>query len=87
LALTLGLPELGDPFGCGCEVDALACQACSEAQRGSEVCLSGAGRVRVELLTLLMFCLRGCGWWTRRVSCVMSSWRCSAGAQKMVRPP
>ena len=87
LAAALGCLQLVREGGeCG-EAHAASLLAGEDRERDRQVCLARAGRVRIELLTLLMFCRTGCGWWTRRGSCVMSSWRCLAGAPRTARPP
>jgi hypothetical protein len=57
--LALGVGEMGDPFGCSAEQDALACEAGADAERDRDVRFAGAGRVVVALLMLWSFCRNG----------------------------
>ena len=74
-----------DEVGGGCVVDAVAGVHRFEAERGGEHRLSGAGRVAVALLIVLIRCRSGCGWWPRRAGCKVVSLRCWAGRPMTTR--
>ena len=48
LALAFGFAEPGDPLGRGRELHALPGQARADPERGSDVCLAGAGRAEQD---------------------------------------
>ena len=61
LAAAFGFLEFVGERGERRESDASSLLAGRDPERGREVCLAGAARVRVELLMLWMFCRSGCG--------------------------
>jgi hypothetical protein len=46
--VALGVGELGDPFGCGPEEDAVAGEAGADRERDGQMRLAGAGRAEQD---------------------------------------
>jgi hypothetical protein len=78
-SLALRVGQERDPFGRGAERDALAREAGADPERDREMTFSGAGRVGVALLMLLIRCRSVCGWSRHRASCAVSSSRSWGG--------